>query len=31
MRPVTDELKSHIADEIVKWKAVREKAGIEQQ
>jgi len=26
-----DELKAHIADEIVKWKAVREKAGIEQQ
>jgi tripartite-type tricarboxylate transporter receptor subunit TctC len=26
-----DELKTHIADEIVKWKAVREKAGIEQQ
>ena len=26
-----DELKKHIADEIVKWKAVREKAGIEQQ
>jgi tripartite-type tricarboxylate transporter receptor subunit TctC len=26
-----DELKKHIADEIVKWKTVREKAGIEQQ
>jgi tripartite-type tricarboxylate transporter receptor subunit TctC len=26
-----DELKKHIADEIVKWKMVREKAGIEQQ
>jgi tripartite-type tricarboxylate transporter receptor subunit TctC len=26
-----DELKKHIADEIVKWKAVREKAGIAQQ
>ena len=26
-----DELKAHIVDEIVKWKAVREKAGIEQQ
>src|SRR5262245_33398168 len=26
-----EELKTHIADEIVKWKAVREKAGIEQQ
>jgi len=26
-----DELKTHIADEIIKWKAVREKAKIEQQ
>ena len=26
-----DELKAHIADEITKWKAVREKAKIEQQ
>jgi len=26
-----DELEKHIADEIVKWKMVREKAGIEQQ
>ncbi len=26
-----DELKAHIADEIAKWKAVRDKAGIEQQ
>jgi len=26
-----DELKAHIADEITKWKAVREKANIEQQ
>jgi tripartite-type tricarboxylate transporter receptor subunit TctC len=26
-----DELKAHIADEIAKWKSVREKAGIEQQ
>jgi tripartite-type tricarboxylate transporter receptor subunit TctC len=26
-----DELKAHIADEITKWKAVREKAHIEQQ
>jgi tripartite-type tricarboxylate transporter receptor subunit TctC len=26
-----DELKVHIADEITKWKAVREKANIEQQ
>ena len=26
-----DELKKHIADEIAKWKTVREKAGIEQQ
>jgi tripartite-type tricarboxylate transporter receptor subunit TctC len=26
-----DELKAHIADEIIKWKAVREKAKIEQQ
>jgi tripartite-type tricarboxylate transporter receptor subunit TctC len=26
-----DELKAHIADEISKWKAVREKANIEQQ
>jgi tripartite-type tricarboxylate transporter receptor subunit TctC len=26
-----DELKAHIADEIIKWKAVREKANIEQQ
>jgi tripartite-type tricarboxylate transporter receptor subunit TctC len=26
-----DELKVHIADEIIKWKAVREKANIEQQ
>jgi len=26
-----DELKSHIADEIVKWKAVRDKAGIQPQ
>lgn len=26
-----DELKAHIADEIAKWKAVREKANIEQQ
>ena len=26
-----DELKAHIADEIVKWKAVRDKAGIEPQ
>ena len=26
-----DELKAHIADEITKWKAVRDKAGIEQQ
>ena len=25
------ELKTHIAGEIAKWKAVREKAGIEQQ
>jgi len=25
-----DELKKHVADEIVKWKRVREKAGIEQ-
>ena len=26
-----DELKTHIADEIAKWKTVRDKAGIEQQ
>jgi tripartite-type tricarboxylate transporter receptor subunit TctC len=26
-----DELKAHIAEEIIKWKAVREKANIEQQ
>ncbi len=26
-----EELKTHIAGEIAKWKAVREKAGIEQQ
>jgi len=26
-----DELKTHIADEIVKWKTVRDKAGIEPQ
>jgi tripartite-type tricarboxylate transporter receptor subunit TctC len=26
-----DELKTHVASEIAKWKAVREKAGIEQQ
>jgi tripartite-type tricarboxylate transporter receptor subunit TctC len=26
-----DELKAHVASEIAKWKAVREKAGIEQQ
>jgi tripartite-type tricarboxylate transporter receptor subunit TctC len=26
-----DELKAHIADEITKWKAVRQKANIEQQ
>jgi tripartite-type tricarboxylate transporter receptor subunit TctC len=26
-----DELKAYIADEITKWKAVREKANIEQQ
>ena len=26
-----DELKAHIADEITKWKAVREKANIQQQ
>jgi tripartite-type tricarboxylate transporter receptor subunit TctC len=26
-----DELKAHIADEIVKWKTVRDKAGIEPQ
>src|SRR5258705_394451 len=26
-----DELKAHIADEITKWKAVREKANIDQQ
>ena len=25
-----DELKTHIAGEIAKWKVVREKAGIEQ-
>jgi hypothetical protein len=28
---MTDELKAHIAGEIVKWKAVRERAGIEQE
>ena len=26
-----DELKTHIAGEIAKWKGVREKAGIEQE
>ena len=26
-----DELKTHIAAEIAKWKGVREKAGIEQE
>jgi hypothetical protein len=26
-----DELKAHIAGEIVKWKGVRQKAGIEQE
>ena len=26
-----EELKAHIAGEIVKWKAVRERAGIEQE
>jgi tripartite-type tricarboxylate transporter receptor subunit TctC len=26
-----DELKAHIEGEIVRWKAVREKAGIEQE
>ena len=26
-----EELKAHIEREIVKWKAVREKAGIEQE
>jgi tripartite-type tricarboxylate transporter receptor subunit TctC len=26
-----DELKAHIAAEIVKWKGVRDKAGIEQE
>jgi hypothetical protein len=26
-----DELKAHIADEITKWKVVRDKAGIELQ
>jgi len=31
-RPLTpEELKAHIEGEIVKWKAVREKAGIEQE
>jgi tripartite-type tricarboxylate transporter receptor subunit TctC len=25
-----DELKTHVAGEIAKWKVVREKAGIEQ-
>ena len=30
-RPTPDELKTHIASEIAKWKSVREKAGMEQQ